>query len=344
MSMSQVPPVESCERCIVVGIDEAGYGPVLGPLVVSAVAFEVPVAIMKELKRPADGPDLWKALRASIAAKPSRRKPRLAVADSKKLYSGCNSERGLVLLERAAMVFLRQASAPPVSLRGLLESVCPGVCKQLDGYPWYAGADVGLPVQCRPDDLATQHNAVAIDLAARGIVFRGLWAEVLPEGQFNERVRATRNKSVVLFGLVTRLLQRVADAVGPRPLRAWIDRQGGRVSYAGPLMTAFEDARLEVVEETPERSSYRLNRPASPWMVRFVEKGETRHLPIALASIYSKYVRELVMICFNRYWAGHVAGLRPTGGYYSDGQRFLGEIEAVLATQGVDRERLVRRV
>jgi hypothetical protein len=342
--MSDVPtgPVPECTT--IVGIDEAGYGPILGPLVVSAVAFDIPVALMSALKSPAEGPNLWKILSASIAPRPNRRRPHLAVADSKKLYSGCNSDRGLVLLERAALVFLRQAMKPPATWKELLAGVCPEVGRQLDDYPWYAGGDVDLPVECRADDLATQHNAVSRNLAAKGVRFRGLWAEVLPEGHFNERVKATRNKGVVLFGLVTRLFQRVADAVGPRPLRIWIDRQGGRTSYAGPLMTAFQDARIEIVEETGERSSYRLDTPRSPWMVRFVEKGETRHLPIALASIYSKYIRELCMIRFNRYWAEHVAGLRPTGGYYADGQRFLRDIEPVIRAQKVDRGRLVRCV
>jgi ribonuclease HII len=116
------------------------------------------------------------------------------------------------------------------------------------------------------------------------------------------------------------------------------------MSYGGPLMTAFQDARLEVLEETPERSSYRLDRPDAPWLVRFEEKGESHHLPIALASIYSKYLRELVMVCFNRYWAQYVTGLRPTGGYYADGQRFLTDIKAALVAQNVDREWLVRCV
>lgn len=342
--MSELATGSAAEFCTLVGIDEAGYGPILGPLVVSAVAFDVPVEMMSALKSPADGPNLWKLLNASISSKPSLRKPRLAVADSKKLYNGCNSERGLILLERAALVFLRQAVQAPATLRGLLSMACPEACGQLDDYPWYAGRDVELPVECLPDDLATQSNAVSRNLALKGIRFRGVWMEVLPEGHFNERVRATRNKSVVLFGLVTRLLQRVADAVGPRPLQAWIDRQGGRTSYAGPLMTAFQEARVEILEETAERSSYRLDTPCSPWMVRFIEKGETYHLPIALASIYSKYVRELCMICFNRYWAGHVAGLRPTGGYYGDGRRFLADIESVVRSQGVDRTRLVRCV
>jgi len=192
------------------------------------------------------------------------------------------------------------------------------------------------------DDLATQRNALLSDLAATGIRFRGVWSEVLPEGHFNRLVANTHNKAVVLFGLTVRLIQRIADDLGPRPLRVWVDRQGGRTGYRRPLMTAFEDARLEVVEESRERSSYRLTRRTAPWMVRFVQKGESHHLPIALASIFSKYLRELLMGCFNRYWTVHVPDLRPTGGYYQDGQRFLSDIGGAVSRLGVQREWLVR--
>ena len=109
-------------------------------------------------------------------------------------------------------------------------------------------------------------------------------------------------------------------------------------------MTAFDGVPLEVIDESPKHSAYRLRRRESPFVIRFVEKGETLQLPIALASMYSKYVRELFMTCFNRYWKAQLADLKPTAGYYNDGQRFLADIDAVIARNRLDRNHLVRLV
>ncbi len=329
------------ETATILGIDEAGYGPMLGPLVVSAVAFDVPESVLREAEDP-DGPNLWALLKSAVLKRPSRRGSRLAVADSKILYNAANSEHGLKLLERAALTFLMQNGEMPATLNAILDRICPHVWEEMDGYPWYRRADLGLPVRCPCDDLATQRNALKLAMSRAGVTFRGAWVEVLPEGRFNRLVTATHNKAVVLFSQATRLIQRAADALGPVPLRVWVDRQGGRVCYREALMTAFDGARVDVLEESPERSSYRLHRPHGPWMIRFVMKGESHQLPIALASIYSKYIRELFMICFNRYWSARVSDLRPTAGYYVDARRFMEEIRVAIDEHQVDRSTLVR--
>ncbi len=341
--MSEESSSARLSTAVVAGIDEAGYGPLLGPLVASAVAFDVPAAVLKSLSNPADGPDLWTILRASIAAKPSRRDPRLAVADSKKLHGkGGEGLQAIALLERAALTFLSLNAGMPATIHQLLQVLAPGVDRQLADHPWYRDLDLPLPVAANPADITLQRNSLAADLEASGLRFRGAWSEVLPERQYNERVEATRNKAVVLFGLTTRLMQRVADDAGRRDLRVWVDRQGGRTGYRRPLMRSFEDAQLEVLEEGEGRSGYRLSYPSSTWAVRFVTKGESHHLSIALASIFSKYLRELLMLCFNRYWLGCVPGLRPTAGYYEDGKRFLADIEPVVRQQRIPEHHLVR--
>ena len=78
--------------------------------------------------------------------------------------------------------------------------------------------------------------------------------------------------------------------------------------------------------------------------VHFLAKGETRQLPIALASMTSKYVRELFMDVFNRYFQLHCQGITPTAGYYTDGKRFLADLKSYgLAARLAPEGLLVRR-
>ena len=70
--------------------------------------------------------------------------------------------------------------------------------------------------------------------------------------------------------------------------------------------------------------------------------ADEHHLPVALASMLAKYLREVSMACFNAYWQRRLPSLRPTAGYYTDARRFLSEIEPVVAQGGLPRERFVR--
>lgn len=339
-----VQPSNDNSSVIVVGIDEAGYGPLLGPLVVSAVAFEVPCSLLGEGGGTAmDGdPDYWKLLRRCVCKKPPRKgKAKLAVADSKVLYRKDGDRKDISLLERAVLTFGSLVKDRPTNRIELLCQVCPEVCQHLSRYPWYVD-DVTLPICCDANDLATQRNAIRGTLNDHGIIFRGAFVEVLPEGHYNQLIAQTNNKAVVLFSRNSKLIQRVSDAVGRRPMRVLIDHHGGRIGYSRPLMNAFPEAELEILEEEELRSSYRMRQAGVPWILRFCVQGENQHLPIALASCFSKYIRELFMIGFNRYWTGRLPELRPTAGYYGDGQRFLDDIQPLLLADRIDRRWLVR--
>ncbi len=68
--------------------------------------------------------------------------------------------------------------------------------------------------------------------------------------------------------------------------------------------------------------------------VRFAAGGEA-FLPAALASMASKYLRELAMRALNDYWGGHVERLRPTAGYPVDARRFKAQIAERQAQLGI---------
>ena len=75
--------------------------------------------------------------------------------------------------------------------------------------------------------------------------------------------------------------------------------------------------------------------------IAFQAKGES-HLPTALASMASKYLRELAMLAFNDFWGRHVADLRPTAGYPLDARRFKADIAAAQQALGIDDRMLWR--
>jgi hypothetical protein len=56
----------------------------------------------------------------------------------------------------------------------------------------------------------------------------------------------------------------------------------------------------------------------------------------------SKYLRELLMDCMNEYFLALNAGLKPTAGYWTDGQRFVEELRRCLPQYEIDDHRLIR--
>ncbi len=319
------------DRTLLVGIDEAGYGPLLGPLVVSAAAFDVPRELENE--------SLWSLLHHSVTAKATVTRGRVAILDSKKLHK---PKEGLARLERTALAVTTAWRGMPPGLRALLTLLCPDSVGLLGQHPWYRDADPRLPLEADEGSIRIAARLLAEDVAAQDGKVAGAWSEVLPEGHYNRLVRTTHNKATVLLGLTLRLMQRVADAHPTHRIHFFIDKQGARERYGPLLLKSFEDRRLRVLEEEPDRSAYEMVRGDSTWQVHFSQSGESHHLPTALASIFSKYLRELLMSCFNAYWREHAPGIRATAGYYEDGHRFLRDIAAHVDRLGVDRALLVR--
>lgn len=316
---------------LLVGIDEAGYGPTLGPLVVSATALRAPDHV------PADS--IWTRLSASCARRVSRRERRLLVADSKKLF---RNPSDLVLLERAVLVMLAVGGTRPDRWRGLLEAICPGSTDALCEYPWYADADPSLPLSPDLGDVATRANAVRADLDANQMALVAICSEPLWEGEFNRRVHRTQNKSTLLLGLVFRALRRAMASRRDEPVHVTVDRLGGRSHYRQVIALEFPGHDLQIVEESDTRSAYRLTGPAPPIDIEFVTEAESRFFTVALASVFSKYTRETAMRVFNSHWSQIAPDLQPTAGYYTDAHRWLRDAAPLLDRLSIRRELLIR--
>ena len=78
-------------------------------------------------------------------------------------------------------------------------------------------------------------------------------------------------------------------------------------------------------------SEYRIDGLGRELRFRFLPRAEGQSMPVALASMLCKYLREVLMRQFNEYWIAKLPGLRPTAGYPSDAKRYYEAIKHLVA-------------
>ncbi len=319
---------------ILAGIDEAGYGPLLGPLVVGCSAFDIGECDGEEL------PCLWKRLRRIISKNRSRSGRKLHVNDSKLVYSPA---AGLKELERSVLVMSSAVAGSCADLNDLLARAAPHVLDDLPGYRWYQPAiDERFPIEQDPAAIGVFTNAVKDEMHRGGAQLIHLGARVVLEGQLNRMLDQTRNKSNTLFSTVAIHLDHLLRNYGTRGLTIVCDRQGGRSHYGSLLRMMFDQWSLEVTMESEARSEYRLRQNGHDVRILFTEKAETDCMAVALASMLCKYLREALMRRFNAFWRLHLPRVDPTAGYYNDGSRFLRDIDAKRRELGIGDAELIR--
>lgn len=99
---------------------------------------------------------------------------------------------------------------------------------------------------------------------------------------------------------------------------------------------------ITVLKEGVKVSAYKISCARREMEISFVEKGEDACMTVALASVFSKYMRELFMRLENHYWLQFVPDLKPTAGYYEDAQRFLSEIASIKKRELIQDDILIR--
>lgn len=318
------------------GIDEAGYGPLLGPLIVARSVFIVEPADPD--RRP---PSLWSHLRASVCRKPGDRRGRIAVNDSKRLY---NRSVGLRNLERGVLAFLHAAEIRPVSLDALLSQVGLDEASRTITLAWYHDRAGGpqLPVQLDATDLERATLRLARTADRTGVRLDDVAAAIVYEDRFNALVASSRSKAACSWRFVAAHLRAIWERYGEFAPHVIIDRQGGRRDYLELLASLFPWSSLRLIDAQPHASSYEIGGDGRSMKITVPVGSERFHLPVAFASMCAKYLRELLMMRFQRFWQEHAPGVRPSAGYFVDGKRFLGEIEPLLAELHIAREMLVR--
>ncbi len=318
---------------ILAGIDEAGFGPLLGPLTVTATAFQMPDHLADE--------SLWQLLAGGVTKKISKRHSAIAIGDSKRIYTSRGGKR-LDLLERGVLASLSAGGTQTGTLTELLNAICPAAIGHMPRYPWYKGAQLALPHRAGASDLALAGKGLQAALKRNDMRLFSMSAEILFAGEYNKLIEATRNKSATLLDITCRLLLDLWHKAGAELLRVYVDRQGGRMRYLSSLQRVFPGCKFKITEEHSQESTYIISDGPRRMEISFAVKSEDTQLAVALASMTSKYLRELFMSLLNRFWADRIDGLKPTAGYYVDGKRYLGEIAPAMAELGCEPELLKR--
>jgi ribonuclease HII len=317
----------------ILGIDEAGYGPNLGPFVMSSVALRVPEELASV--------NLWKVLHKAVRRPEEPDDGRLLIEDSKVVYS---SARGLHQLERGVQATVSAGPGDETfPLERYIDKVCPAAHPELRQECWYRGTTT-LPLEGKSDEVRSAVERFRQACAEAGLTLGLIRSVVVCPARFNALVERWESKGAVLGQSLAELLQvnRRPDS-GKDSISVFVDKHGGRNTYAPMLQDALSEGMVIAHEESPQRSVYSVLGLDRTLRLTFQPRADAEHFCVALASMVSKYLREVLMLEFNQFWQQHVPGLKPTAGYPADAGRFLADILATAEGLGISRDVLWRR-
>jgi ribonuclease HII len=304
----------------VIGIDEAGYGPNLGPLVQAAAMAKLPAYDLAG----------WESLKDRIRRTHEDEDERLLIDDSKK-----------VMVSEGLSGFYRTLAGWCQGALGNIVSSCSVSTTFEDVQSEYCSNLQFVEVHPCPGPSP---------IAACGL--RPLLINVVVPARMNSSIETTGSKAPVLLRGYVNLVQSTfrfyfdsshIDWLGDEEAVIIADKLGGRHYYAALVQETFPDGWVVTECETPQESRYRVECLPFKITAIFRPKADSGSVSVALASMMAKYVREMCMRDFNKFWTKHVPDLKPTAGYPGDARRFYREIEPAMKKLGIPKDVVWRK-
>lgn len=315
-----------------VGIDEAGYGPNLGPLVMTSVMAED----LSGQPSYQPHPDVWKDLECKVARAGGDRRL-LWIDDSKKVYRG---GEGRDRLEVACSLVIEETGIRgPGSVCALLQALQAGGLMDCELAGWLSpgAGDWAWPRPEAAEAIARLRRLRPLSPVNARWRITEVRSVVVGPDRFNASLRRFGSKAGVHFEAFSRLLQPLWSQTSEGDFTSLsCDKHGGRHFYLEPLRGVFAEEWIERGPEGPALSRYLVRRQDRSLELRFAPRADADNGLVALASIVSKAVREVWIEAFNAFWQARIPELRPTAGYPVDASRFRRQIEGLANELGLE--------
>lgn len=318
------------KKKLVIGVDEAGYGPSMGPLTICATAWRVPLDL--------DTSEMTSLLEPEFLAKPIKQNSsHVPIGDSKKIHRDTYAVEGLILGARF-LSFAIDGNVPS-EWDDQIASIATEDWNRFSSIPWYAKqpSQHSEILDSVVPDQANYFLPAMKKTKSHGIQLAGIRMRVIDEIEFNRQVDRTGNKSTLLseasLGLVKQAILELSKK--GEAVEVYCDKHGGRNRYQAVLTYSFDEEWFDIELESRACSRYKANWAEHPMQIQFKVDGDSI-FPSAAASIIAKWTREELMNRLNGFWQSKVVGgIQPTAGYYVDAMRFAKQIEGSVKKMGL---------
>ncbi len=250
----------------IIGIDENGMGPLMGPLVITGILAKSRIKF-----------DWFKG-----------------VEDSKRFFS--RNQNSFKKMEEFALSFFLSVygylpSSPVEFITKITEGIsCPAskrICWESipDHFIW---ADM--------EKVREKAEEFKRWMEEENILIKSIFSRIFCVYEINNLIDKGYKKGFIDFIGFCEVIERLKK----KKMEVIAGKIGGMKRYFLFLKYKFPDYFIETIEERPELSTYILKNENSFFKISFVEDVEDKLFFAALSSIIGKYIRELLMVSIRR--------------------------------------------